>query len=192
MVKIWDSRDLTLVIVFAVIGMLYSVFVAQMALLITGIQGVHLFFIIGYAIFITAQMLLYEGRRWRFSVSSILFALLTTPTSFTGAPFDVLARIPIVINASISDLIFNSIYAHFKKRNKLFWWSILLSVEFNIINQFVSMLVYYLLAYLQFYPTEFFTSFINIAVLMLPVIIIESIAGGYIGHKVYERIKKVY
>jgi hypothetical protein len=183
---LWKSKDLTLIIVFAVLGLAYTVFVAQMGYLITGISGVNFLFIIGYAIFISSQLLMYEGRKWRFLVSTILFALLIIPTHFAGTPYNILPRIPIVVNAFFTDLIFNNAYGFFESRNKLFWWTILVSLEYNVTSPFLSIVLYYL-----FYPPEFVAAFINVVLLMLPVIIIESIAGGYLGYKVYERVEKL-
>ena len=180
----WKSKDITLIIVFAVLGLIYTVFVAQMGYLITGILGVNFLFIIGYAIFISSQLLLYAGRRWRFFISSVLFVFLIIPTNFAGTPFDMLSRTPLMIHAFFVDLLFNSIYGFFESHNKLFWWTILVSIEYNMINPFFSILIYHFL-----YPPEYVASFINVVLLMLPVIIVESIGGGYIGYKIYERIK---
>ena len=41
------------------------------------------------------------------------------------------------------------------------------------------------------FSPKFVTAYVNVALLMIPVIIIEGIAGGLIGYKVYERVKKV-
>ena len=114
-------------------------------------------------------------------------ALLTLPTSFLGAPFDMLARIPLILNAIIVDLLFSSNYRFFKSRNKLLWLTIIVSVEYNALNPFFSMLFYFL-----FYPPPVLAAFIDIVLILLPVIIIESIVGGYIGYKVYERVKVLH
>jgi hypothetical protein len=182
----WKSRDITLILIFAAVGLVYTVTVAQIGYLITGIPGMNFFFIIGHVIVISSQFLLFEGRRWRFFVSTILFVFLIIPTNFAGTPFDIIARMPIIIHAFFADLFFNSFYSFFERHNKLFWWAILLSLEYNIVNPFFSILFY---SYL--YPPEFVATFSNTVLLMLPVIVIESIVGGYLGYKVYERTKKV-
>lgn len=180
----WQSKDLASVIIFAVLGLIFTLFVTQTATLITGEPRVGYFFIIGYAIFISAQLLLFEGRRWRFAVSSILFVFLIIPTSFAGAPFDVLARVPLMFNAIVTDLLFTSIYGFFRMGNKLLLLSIMISIEFHSAVQFFSMLFLYL-----FYPLQALTAFINILLFVFPVIIIESLVGGYIGYIVYQRVK---
>jgi hypothetical protein len=182
----WKSSDITLILIFAVVGLVYAVFVAQIGYLITGIPGINYFFIIGYAIFTSAQFLLYEGRRWRFFVSTTLFVLLIIPTNFAGAPFDIIARSPLLIYAFFADLVVNSTYGFFESHNKLFWWTIFVSVGYNMISPFLSIWIYSF-----FYPSEFVETFSNIVLLMLPVIVIESIAGGYLGYKVYERTKQL-
>jgi hypothetical protein len=180
----WQSKDLASVIIFAVLGLIFTLFVTQTATLITGEPMVGYFFIVGYAVFISAQLLLFEGRRWRFAVSSILFVFLIIPTSFAGAPFDVLARVPLMFNAIVTDLLFTSIYGFFRMRNKLLLLTIIISVEFHSAVQFFSMLFLYL-----FYPLQALTEFINILLFVFPVIIIESLIGGYIGYIVYQRVK---
>ena len=59
------SRDITLVILLAVVSFVYTVFVGQLGNLLTGIQGLNYLVIIGHMIFISYGFLMYEGRRWR-------------------------------------------------------------------------------------------------------------------------------
>jgi hypothetical protein len=183
---LWKSSELTLIIVFAALGLAYTIIVAQMGYLITGIQGANFLFIIGYVIFISSQFLLFKGKKWRYFVSTVLFVLLITPTNFAGAPFDIIARIPIIISAFFADLLFNSVYGFFERHNKLLCWTILLSVEYNVVTPVLSILFYNF-----FYPPEFVQKFTSAVFFMFPVIIIESIVGGYFGYKIYNRIEKL-
>jgi hypothetical protein len=184
-VTLWKSKNITLIIVFAVLGLVYGLCDSN-GLLITWIPGVNFLFIIGYAIFISSQLLLCgAGRRWRFFISSVLFVFLITPTNFAGTPFDLLFRMPINSHCFSHWFILQQFLWIIWSHNKLFWWTILVSVEYNAIGPFLSILIYHFL-----YPPNFVASFINLVLLMLPVIIIESIAGGYVGHKIYGRIKK--
>jgi hypothetical protein len=183
---LWRSVELALVIVFAALGLAYTIIVAQMGYFITGIQGANFLFIIGYVIFISSQFLLFKGKKLRYFVSTVLFVLLITPTNFAGAPFDIIARIPIIIHAFFADLFFNSVYGFFERHNKLFWWTILLSVEYNVVTPVLSILFYSF-----FYPPEFVETFTSAVLFMFPVIIIESIAGGYLGYKVYSKVEKL-
>ncbi len=158
----------------------------QLAWLFTGIPGSNYLFVIGYAIIISLALLMFEGRRWRLLLQSVLFAILVIPTYFAGIPFDVLARMPIIINSLQGDILFNSYYGFFKRRNKLGIWAILSTLEFMLVSPFLQMVNFYL-----FYPPAFLTTFVNVILLMLPVIIVETIAGAFIGYKLYERVRKV-
>lgn len=181
----WESRDIALIIVLAVSSFIYSFFVGQLGNLITGILGLNYLFVFGHAIFISFGFLIYEGRRWRFLLQSILVVLLTLPTHQSGAPYDVLARMPLIIGAFFSDLIFNSIYKTFRKHNKLIWWAIIVAVVFLLIIPF-----FIALNMLLFYAPEVFTLYVNVYLLLFPVTMIEAIIGGFIGYRIYERIKK--
>jgi hypothetical protein len=182
----WNSKDLTLIIVFAALGTVYTVFVTHAANQMTGITGASFLFIIGYAVFISAQLLLFRGKRWRFLVSSTIFVVLIIPTSFAGAPFDVLARIPVIISAATLDFMFNSVYGFFEKRNKLLLLTLIFAVEYNLASPYIGIIFNHV-----FYPPEYVAALANAVMLMAPIIVIESIAGGYMGYKVYQRTKKV-
>ena len=185
-IYLWTSRDLALVILFSVLSFLYAVFVSQLANLFTGILGMNYILTIGHAILVSLAFLMYEGRRWRLFLQGVLVALLFIPTYQGGPPFDPLARLPIIVNTFLGDLVFNSAYGFFEKRNQLVWWAILSATIPGIVSPFLFMLNFYL-----FYPIEILIPFMNIAFLLLPVIFIESIIGGYFGYKIYERVKHV-
>jgi len=182
---VWNSRDLALVILLAVVSFIYSAFIGQLGAMVTGILGFNYFFMIGHAIFISFGFLIYEGRRWRFLLQSILVAFLTLPTFQSGAPFDVLARMPMIIGAFFSDLIFNSFYRLFQRREKLVWWAILVAVLFLIITPIFMALTRFI-----FYPPEAFALYVNVYLLLFPVTMAEAILGGYISYKLFIRIKK--
>ena len=168
----------------SVLSFIYTIFVSQIGNFITGISSFNYLFTVGHAILISVAMLLYEGRRWRLFAQCVLVSILFTPTYQGGTPFDLLARLPIVVDAFFVDLVFNSAYGFFEKRNQLIWWAILSVIIYCITNPFYFMLNMYL-----FYPPEILIPFVNVAFLMLPVIFIESIIGGYLGYKIYERVK---
>ena len=132
----WKSRDLALVIMLAVVSFIYSVFVGQLGNLLTGIYGLNFLFYIGSAIFISFGFLAYRGRRWRLLLQGMLVALLTLPTYFSGAPFDVLARIPMILNSLFADVVYNTGYNYFEKNHRLRWLSILLGVGFIVTSPF--------------------------------------------------------
>ena len=160
--------------------------VFQIGFLITGIPGINYFFIIGQAIWITLAFLFFEGKRWRLLLSITIFGLLTMPTSAMGAPFNILPRIPLIVNAFQSDLIMNSLYPLFRKRGKMTWLITFFVVEHFIIGGLLRIITYPL-----FFTSEYVAIFTGIFTMMLPVIIAESISGGYISYFIYLRLKKM-
>ena len=105
----WKSRDLTLVILSAVVVFVFAVFFFQMAGLMTGILGANYMFTIGMALLVSLIFLLFEGRRWRFFFHNMLVALLSLPLNFGGPPYDVFPRLVIIFTGFIADLILNTI-----------------------------------------------------------------------------------
>jgi hypothetical protein len=180
----WSSRDVTLVIILAVVTLIYSVLVFQIGFLLTGIPGANYFFVIGQAIVSSLTLLLFEGRRWRLVVVVTLFGFLSLPTYSMGAPFNVLPRIPLFFGALQADIIFNTFYSRFKKTNQLALLAIIYSVENFIIDGIFRMAMYPF-----FYSADYVSLFVNAFFLMLPVIIIESLLGGFIGYTIYQRIQ---
>ena len=183
---VWPGRDLALVILLAVASFVYTVLVGQLAWLFTGIPGSNLLFTIGHAILISLALLTYQGKRWRFLLQHALFAILIIPTYLQGTPFEVLPRLAMVMHGIQADILFNTIYGFFKERNKLVWLSIFIAVEFFLAAPFINILWFSLI-----YPPAFVTAFINTILLLLPVVIFESLIGGLIGYKIYQRVKEV-
>ncbi|TRO45978.1 hypothetical protein E2P65_06530 [Candidatus Bathyarchaeota archaeon] len=183
---LWSSRDLALVILLAVASFAYTALVGQLAWLFTGIPGSNLIFTIGHAILISLALLIYQGKRWRFFLQHILFAILIIPTYLQGTPFEVLPRLGIVMHGIQADILFNTLYGFFNERNKLVCLSVFIAVEFFLAAPFINILWFSLI-----YPPVFVTVFISTILLLLPVIIVESLIGGLIGYKIYQRVKKV-
>lgn len=181
-----NSRDLAIIIFFAVLNFIFMAVIGQVANSIAIIPGIGYAFIMFYSIIASVAWLLYEGRRWRILAQGLLFNSLAILLIASR-------RSPIVIgailNVFIVDLVFNSVYGFFKRKNKLFWWIILVQVFFWTMAPlwdvlFLSLFVYPLESVLK-------TWFIPIMSVMLPVMIIEAIAGGYIGYKIYQRAEKL-
>lgn len=182
-----ESKDLAFIIVMAVTGLVTTVLIGQVATMITGIPGANYVLVILIAIQTSFSMLIYQGRRWRFTVQMTLFTFLIIPTYIGGVPFDLLSKTNLLINAFQCDLLFNSVYGTFKKQNKLIWWAILVTVEFWLLNPFIGLAMKSALLY----PPEFMAKFVGVFPLIIPVIIIEAIAGGYLGYKIYQRVNQV-
>jgi hypothetical protein len=181
----WNSRDLALVIILAVASFVYTVFVGQLGNMVTGILGFNYFFVIGHAVIISLSFLMYQGRRWRFFLQSVLVAFLTLPTFMTGQPFDLLSKWPSIAGGFLVDLIFNSVYSYFVNRKQLFLWA------------FLSVFVFFLIAplfaainMLLFYPPQVFTTYVSVYLLLFPVTLVELLIGSFLGKQTYTRINK--
>ncbi len=159
----------------------------QMATPLTGITGANYVFTILLAILSSFSLLVYEGRRWRFLFQMTLFTFLIFPTYIGGVPFDLFSKIHLVINAFFGDVLFNSIYGAFRKKDRLDLWAILVTVVFWVLNPFFGMLTKTF-----FFPPEFAYRILSILYWILPVIIVESIIGGYIGYEIYRKTIKLY
>ena len=78
-----NTKDLSLIIILAVVGFVMTLLVAQTATLLTGIPGANYSLTIVLAIVTGFSLLIYEGnegRRWRFFAQTVLFAILIMPT----------------------------------------------------------------------------------------------------------------
>ena len=71
-----SSRDLALIIVFAVLNFVFMLLIGQVPELITGVPGIGYVFTIVYSILQTVSWPLYKGRRWRIFAQGLLFSLL--------------------------------------------------------------------------------------------------------------------
>jgi hypothetical protein len=136
-------------------------------------------------IFISFGFLIYEGKRWRVLLQSALVALLTFSTYLSGVPFDLVSKIPILLTAFFGDLIFNTFYPFFKKRNMLKWLSIIFSFAFLFMLFLFNTMNIYI-----FCPPQFLNTFISLYALLLPVTLIETALGGWIGFEIYKRIER--
>lgn len=181
-----ESRDLMLIVCLAVLGFVISASIVQMAHLLTGIPGASYFFTILLSLQTSLSLLMYEGRRWRFLVQMTLFTFLIIPTPIGGVPFDLFSKIQMIANAFLVDMIFNSIYGTFKKQDKLRSWAILSAVVFWVMNPFFGLMIKPF-----FFPPDFAFRILNILFWILPLITVQSIAGGYLGHKIFMRLKDV-
>ena len=168
----------------AVVGFVITVVINQVAGLITGISGINFLFVITLAIWSSFSSLIYEGRRWRFFFQFALFSVLTTPTSLGGVPFDFISRMPQIFVAFLGDIGINSCYNEFKKSDKLKIWAVSTTTVFWLAMPYISILLMPLFA-----SEETINNFIKIVLVLSPIIIIESIIGGYLGYKIYKRVK---
>ena len=181
----WSSKDIASIVVLSVLGLVSTALIVQTAGLISGIRGANYIFTIILAIQTSLSLLVYEGRRWRFFAQNSLFTVLIIPTYLSGPPFSVQSKIHFFIMGFVADLILNSLYSTFKKKEGLKLWSILGSLLFWVMLPFLSLLIRPL-----FYSPEAVALFANVVYLLLPVIIAEAIAGGYLGYRIFLKVRK--
>ena len=177
-----QTKDITAIIVMAVLQFVIAVLISHTGTLITGIAGTSFLFTILLAIPISFSLLIYEGRRWRIFTQLALFTLLAMPTTIGGTPFDPTPRLSSLAAAFLIDLAANSFYGCFKKPEKLLWWTMLTSTLYWIITPFLKIVVSSI-----FYEPEFVERFTSVILYLLPVIITEAILGGYFGYQIYKR-----
>lgn len=167
-------------------GFVFMVLIGQIPRLITGIPGITYAFHIVYSILQSVSWLMFEGRRWRIVAQGLLISLLALTIIPVWTPAIALSTI---VNMLIVDLVFNSFHGFFEKKKMLFQWLILGQVYYWSTHS----LWVLLFSSLLFYPFEALLKnwFIPIMSVMLPIMIIEAIAGGYLGYQIYRRVKKV-
>jgi hypothetical protein len=181
----WSSKDIASVICLSVLGLVSTAIIVQTATLFSGIHGANYVFTGILAIQTSLSLLVYEGRRWRFFAQTALFTLLIIPTYLSGPPFFAQGKIHFLITGFLIDVLFNSIYGALKKGEKLKWWSISGALMFWVMTPFFSLLIRPL-----FYPPEAVALFANVVLLLLPVIVVESAFGGYLGYRICLRVRK--
>ncbi len=181
-----SSRDLALIIMFAVLNLVLLGLIDQIPELITGIPAIGYAFIIFYAITGSVALLMYGGRRWRLFTQSLLFNSLAM---FVIRIYTPTAAIVSILTAFIIDVMFNSYYGFFKSKNKLLWWAILSQI-YSWTTQPIWTLLFVSL-FIAPFEAVLRTWFIPIILVSFPMIIGEAIAGGYIGHKIYRRVQKL-
>ncbi|MBN1357303.1 hypothetical protein JW988_00885 [Candidatus Bathyarchaeota archaeon] len=182
----WSSRDLALVVLFPIVNVIYTYLFGQLGWMLLGVPGSNMALIIGGVIINSVALLMFEGRRWRFFLMQFIFVVLILPTNLVGTPFDILPRLPSLINAIHADILYNSIYGFFKNRNQLKLWVTICLIEFFLVNPLLTGIAFTFL-----FPPDFVSTFITVVLLLLPVSIAESIVGSLIGFKLYEKTKRI-
>ena len=181
------SREITLVIVFAVLSFITWATLGQLPVMITGIRGIGYAFLIVHAIPQAAALIFFEGRRWRFFAMQAIFAFLSLPTMLGGVPFDIIGRLPLIAVGFVVDVVVNSFYNAAQKRGKLSLWLTSGTAFRWAIDPFIFILIWTL-----YIPFNIIDSYLSVLVFLLPIIIVEGALTGYIAYKIYTRIKKVH
>jgi hypothetical protein len=141
-----------------------------------------IFFSIIYSLF----FLMCEGRRWRLFSQALLSTLLYI--AFINSVFHP-TEMATLLNLLIADVLFNSLYGAFERKNKLLWLTLLFQVYFWATYP-LWLLVFYSV---QFYTFEAFLMNWFIPTLSItPLLIVEGLTGGFIAYQIYRRVKKIY
>ncbi len=180
-----NSGDLTLIIMFAILGFVFMILIGQVPNLITGIPGITYVFTVVFSILQTVTWLKYEGRRWRIFAQGLLFSLLALSFVPPWGPPQAMATI---LNMLIVDLVFNSVYGFFERKKMLYQWSIFGQVYYWTTHSFWIVLLSSLFVPLKKVLENWFIPIMSV---MLPIIIIEAVAGSYIGYQIYKRVEKL-
>jgi hypothetical protein len=189
-VLMWSSRDISLIITFSALTLIFGVLIGRVPDLITGIAGIGYVFTIVYSISQSVLWSLFEGRRWRILVKVLLVRLISLLLFTSGSlSYVIPPTLATILNSAIIDIFFNSFYSYFKRKNKLFWWIILAQLYFWSTHTlwilvFTSILYFPFESVIQYW-------FIPVALVMLPIMILEAIIGGSIGYKIYRRVERL-
>jgi hypothetical protein len=184
---LWSSREIALVVVFAVLIVIFGLFIGRLAGMIQippfGASTAYLLSIF-YSIIHSLAFLMYKGKRWTLFSQAIISSLLTMAL---GAP---ISGIPMatITNLFICDVIFNSYYGVFEQKKRLLW----LTLSFQILywaTHAIWLLVYNSIFFYSFEGLMEFW-FIPIMLILIPIMVIEGVIGGYIGYKIYRRVEK--
>ena len=125
----WSSKDVSLIIIFASLGLAFQATIKELPQLMTGIPGIGYILSIGNVIIINTAFLMFEGKRWRFAFFGALYTLLISVVFALVGSNVVLRSLPMVIGIVIQDIIYNSFYNHFAEQNRLKWLSIIIGVQ---------------------------------------------------------------
>ncbi|MEJ2242431.1 MAG: hypothetical protein P8Y18_09860 [Candidatus Bathyarchaeota archaeon] len=181
----WETREVALVILFAVTAFVYQSSIGQLPLLISGIPGLGFILVIGLRIIYGTAFLVFDGRRWRYFVFVVLFCFLLSFVHVYLNPFYIFANVPTLITGFLSDLIFNSFYVKFQRQKRLKWLVIIQLTFASTVDAFLRM---GLLPFLM--PAEFTSTLTSVISFLFPLILFYGIIGGYIAYKIYSRVNQ--
>jgi hypothetical protein len=184
------SREITLIVMFAVIIVIFRLLIGRIVGLIAippfGESTGYLLSIF-YSIIHSLAFLTYKGKRWRlFSqalLSTLLYLLFVNPAL---SPIEMAT----VTNLFIVDVVFNTFYGIFEQKKKVLWLIIIFQVYYWITHS-----VWALLYFTLFFPPTFEQMmiywFIPIMLILIPIMVIEGLIGGFTGYKIYRRVEKL-
>jgi len=184
-----SSRDIALIIMFAALVIVFRYLIGQFVLMAANITFPGFVFLLSifFSVIQCVSFLMFKGRRWRFLalglLSTLLYFVFINPSGGWGS------EMAIITNYIVVDVVFNSFYVSFERKNRLLWLTVILQLYYWIAYPFWLLLF----ATTLFFPLESFFNnyFVPVFSVMLPVMVIEAIAGSYLGYKIYRRVEKI-
>lgn len=185
-----SSREIGLIIVFAVILVVFRFLIGRIVSMIQippfGTSTGYLLSIF-YSMIHSLAFLTYKGKRWTlFSqalISTLLYLVFVNPTLQA-------VEMATVTNLFIVDVVFNTFYGSFEKKKKLLWLVIIFQVYYWITHS--TWVLFYLSI---FFPYTFqgliIYWFIPIMSILIPIMVIEGLVGGFTGYKIFKRVEKL-
>ena len=180
----WSSKDVSLIIIFASLGLAFQATIKELPQLMTGIPGIGYILSIGNVIIINTAFLMFEGKRWRFAFFGALYTLLISVVFALVGSNVVLRSLPMVIGIVIQDIIYNSFYNHFAEQNRLKWLSIIIGVQGLFTDVLLRIIVF-----TPFFSSSIVAAFINATLVMSPILLFNSVVGGYLAYFIYKRTR---
>ena len=180
----WSSKDVSLIIIFASLGLAFQATIKELPQLMTGIPGIGYILSIGNVIIINTAFLMFEGKRWRFAFFGALYTLLISVVFALVGSNVVLRSLPMVIGIVIQDIIYNSFYNYFAEQNRLKWLSIIIGVQGLFTDVLLRIIVF-----TPFFSSSIVAAFINTTLVMSPILLFNSVVGGYLAYFIYKRTR---
>jgi len=178
------GKEIALIVSFATM-LVALTYVFHHARIVTGIRGISYLFTIFGAIPVTAVMLCFQGRRWRFLSLGCLVGMMVFPSHLHGAPFDPTKLIYLLVFL-VTDVVFNTFHDQYQKRGRLLIWAILFA------NTYYLMRIPLTLLRLQlFFSPIVLAMYIKLMMVMVWIIVGQATLGAYLGYRIYKRIGAV-
>ena len=183
------SKDITLVIMFAVLTFVFRFLIGRFVGMVEGLialPGFSYLLSIFFSIIHSVAFLMYGGRRWRLFSQAVLSTLLFL--MFINPAFRAV-EMATLLNMFIVDVVFNSFYGSFERKNKLLWLTLIFQAYYWATHS-IWLLLFSVALFFPFEP--FFNNwFVPTMSVMIPIMVAEGLIGGYIGYHIYLRVKKV-
>jgi hypothetical protein len=87
-----------------------------------------------------------------------------------------------VVGITFQDVVFNSFYTGFAKKNRLIWLSIIVGVQ----GLFTDVLLRIIIN-TPFLSSSSMSAFVNLTVMMSPILLFNAVFGGYLAYIIYKR-----